>query len=210
MTDGTGSLVPMSLRRPSSPPKPPDRPQTERDLTYPSDLTGLSASIQDIDDYPAIAERLHREGFHHLSHSRVIGHGAADRDRALTNLFSGQAHHVAGAPLHRGGPPLSPDAPVAVGEVVTVTPGRGLLTPLDSPCLILTAGPSSMVYGTLPGHVECGEEYFGVSLNDDGTVTATVSAFSRPGRLITRLGGALGRRIQARMASAYIRGMAAS
>lgn len=200
----------MPFRRPSSPPKSPDRPQTERDLTYAQDMAGLSASIHDIGDRPAFAERLHSGGFHHLSHSRVIGHGVADRDRALTNLFSGRAHRVAGAPLHRSGTPLSPDSPVTVGDVVTVTPGRGLLTPLDSPCLVLAAGPSSMIYGTLPGHVECGEEFFGVSLNEDGTVTATVSAFSRPGRLITRFGGALGRRIQARMASAYIRGMEAA
>ncbi|WP_312978412.1 DUF1990 domain-containing protein [Corynebacterium sp.] len=200
----------MPLRRPSSPPKPPDRPQTERDLTYAQDMAGLSASIHDIDDHPVIAERLRSGGFHHLSHSRVIGHGAADRDRALTNLFSGRAHRVAGAPLYRSGTPLSADTPLAPGDVVTVTPGRGLLTPLDSPCLVLTAGPSSMIYGTLPGHVECGEEFFGVSLNEDGTVTATVSAFSRPGRLIARVGGALGRRIQARMASAYISGMEAA
>jgi uncharacterized protein (UPF0548 family) len=97
-----------------------------------------------------------------------------------------------------------------VGDLVTVTPGRGLLTPLDSPCLVLTAGPAQMVYGTLPGHVECGEECFSVILDEDGTVTATVSAFSRPGRLVTRLGDALGRRIQARMAAAYVRGMGAA
>lgn len=205
-----GTLDPMPLRRPSTPPRAPERPPSERDLTYPGDLTGLSASIHYIDARPALLSRLHREGFHHLSHSRVIGHGTADRDRALANLFSGRAHHLAGAPLHRHGTPLSPQAPLVAGDLVTVTPGRGLLTPLDSACLVLTAGPSSLVYGTLPGHVECGEEYFGVTLNEDGTVTATVSAFSRPGRLVTRLGGAVGRRIQARMATAYIRGMGAA
>lgn len=205
----------MLLRRPSTPPRSPDRAPTDRDLTYPSDLTGASAMVADLDtptdlDRSALADRLQRDGFHRVTHSEVIGHGTADRDRALDNLFSGRAHRLAGAPLHRDGPPLSAQSPLAVGDLVTVTPGRGLLTPLDSPCLVLTAGPAQMVYGTLPGHVECGEECFSVTLDEDGTVTATVSAFSRPGRLVTRLGGALGRRIQARMAAAYVRGMGAA
>ncbi|MEJ6548820.1 DUF1990 domain-containing protein [Corynebacterium sp. USCH3] len=203
----------MRLRRPTSPPKLPPRPRgrplTENDLTYPHELTGASESIHDIDDDAVLAGRLQAQGFHHFSHSRVVGHGSVDHDRALTNLLSGRAHRLAGAVLYRHGAPLTPAAPMSAGDLVTVTPGRGLLTPLDSPCLVLTAGPSSLMYGTLPGHAECGEEFFGVSLHEDGTVTATVSAFSRPGRLITRLGGVIGRRIQHRMAAAYIRGIGA-
>ena len=198
----------MRLRLPSSPPRPPDRALSERDLTYPGEFRGLSASVHDLDGHSGVADRLEHQGFHCLSTSRVIGHGKDDHARALDNLLGGRAHRLAGAPLHRAGTPLDDTAPMAVGDVVTVTPGRGLLTPLDSPCLVLTAGPDSLVYGTLPGHVECGEEAFTVTLHSDGTVTATVSAFSRPGTLLTRLGGPVGRRVQARMANAYVRGIA--
>jgi uncharacterized protein (UPF0548 family) len=37
-------------------------------------------------------------------------------------------------------------------------------------------------YGTPPGHPEQGEEAFVVALREDGQVTFTVTAFSRPAR----------------------------
>ncbi len=57
-------------------------------------------------------------------------------------------------------------------------------------------------YGTLPGHPESGEEAFLV-LRDEGTVRLRISAYSRPGKLTTRLAGPLGRRFQQLMTRRY-------
>lgn len=43
-------------------------------------------------------------------------------------------------------------------------------------------------YGTLPGHVEYGEERFLAEIDDDGNVWYDVRAFSRPRHFLTRLG----------------------
>jgi uncharacterized protein (UPF0548 family) len=44
-------------------------------------------------------------------------------------------------------------------------------------------------YGTLPGHPERGEEAFALELHDDGAVTFTITAFSRPASLLAKAGG---------------------
>lgn len=53
-------------------------------------------------------------------------------------------------------------------------------------------------YGTLPGHVERGEERFSVELLDDGSVWYDVLAFSRPRHWAVRLAYPLARRLQRR------------
>ena len=56
-------------------------------------------------------------------------------------------------------------------------------------------------YGTLPGHVECGEERFTVEWHrDDDSVWYDILAFSKPGHILTRLGYPLARRLQKRFA----------
>lgn len=57
------------------------------------------------------------------------------------------------------------------------------------------------VYGTLPGHVESGEERFQVEWNrSDDTVWYDILAFSRPNHVLTRLGYPIVRRIQKKFA----------
>ena len=51
-------------------------------------------------------------------------------------------------------------------------------------------------YGTLDHHLESGEELFLIQLDADDKVRFTVSAYSRPGSLLTKLAGPLGRRLQ--------------
>ncbi|MBX2874984.1 MAG: DUF1990 domain-containing protein [Saprospiraceae bacterium] len=53
-------------------------------------------------------------------------------------------------------------------------------------------------YGTLKGHVEKGEEYFGVRMEADGRVYYEVRAFSRPAVWLTRLTYPLPRLFQRR------------
>jgi uncharacterized protein (UPF0548 family) len=53
-------------------------------------------------------------------------------------------------------------------------------------------------YGTLPAHVEEGEERFSVEFHGDGTVWYDLRAFSRPRYWPVRLGAPLARRLQRR------------
>lgn len=58
------------------------------------------------------------------------------------------------------------------------------------------------VYGTLPGHVECGEERFQVEWNrNDDSVWYDIFAFSRPNHFLARIGYPIVRRIQKKFAS---------
>jgi uncharacterized protein (UPF0548 family) len=53
-------------------------------------------------------------------------------------------------------------------------------------------------YGTLPAHVEQGEERFSVELQPDGSVWYDLRAFSRPRYWPVRLGKPFARRLQMR------------
>jgi uncharacterized protein (UPF0548 family) len=53
-------------------------------------------------------------------------------------------------------------------------------------------------YGTLPGHVEQGEERFQVEMSKDGSVWYDILAFSRPNQLVARVGYPYIRRLQKR------------
>lgn len=57
------------------------------------------------------------------------------------------------------------------------------------------------VYGTLPGHVECGEERFLVEWDQsDNSVWYDILAFSRPQHVLARIGYPVVRRLQKRFA----------
>lgn len=78
------------------------------------------------------------------------------------------------------------------------------------------AGPPrrfGFAYGTLPGHVESGEERFVVEWReDDDSVWYDILAFSRPRHLAARAGYPLARGLQARFrrdsAAAMVRAVA--
>ncbi len=53
-------------------------------------------------------------------------------------------------------------------------------------------------YGTLPGHVEAGEELFLVSKDNNGSVWYELKAFSRPRHWLAKLAYPIMRRLQAR------------
>jgi uncharacterized protein (UPF0548 family) len=101
----------------------------------------------------------------------------------------------------------SPDTPIQPGEVVAVM-GRTVGLWWLNACRIVYAvdevGPKSrfgFAYGTLPGHVESGEERFLVEWDQgDGGVWYDILAFSRPNHLFPRLGYPVARRLQRRFA----------
>jgi uncharacterized protein (UPF0548 family) len=98
-----------------------------------------------------------------------------------------------------------PDTPIQKGEVVAVM-GRAIGIWWLNACRVVytvdEAGPTSrfgFAYGTLPGHVESGEERFLVEWDrGDDAVWYDILAFSRPNHVLTRLGYPVVRRFQRR------------
>jgi uncharacterized protein (UPF0548 family) len=97
------------------------------------------------------------------------------------------------------------DTPIKSGEVVAVI-GRAIGLWWLNSCRIVyvvdESGPNSkfgFAYGTLPGHVESGEERFLIEWNrGDNSVWYDILAFSRPNHFLTRLGYPMVRRFQKR------------
>ncbi|MCK7637016.1 DUF1990 domain-containing protein [Corynebacterium pygosceleis] len=134
-----------------------------------------------------------------LDESALLGEGRECYERAAWSLLNWRAHRRAGVGVGawRG---------ATVDDVVRVR-----FAGTDSPCLILCveSGPTAttMTYGTLPGHVECGEESFSVVLGSDGLVWGRIVAFSAHARWITRLGGGVARAVQTMITRRYLEGM---
>jgi uncharacterized protein (UPF0548 family) len=101
----------------------------------------------------------------------------------------------------------SKDIPIERGQVVGVMArvfrvwclnACRIVSVIDEPGDVSRYG---FVYGTLPGHVESGEERFQVEWNrSDDTVWYDILAFSRPNHVLTRLGYPMVRRVQKRFA----------
>jgi len=99
----------------------------------------------------------------------------------------------------------SPDTPIQSGEVVAVM-GRAIGLWWLNSCRIVyvvdESGPISkfgFAYGTLPGHVESGEERFLIEWDrGKNGVWYDILAFSRPNHFLTRLGFPVVRRLQKR------------
>lgn len=99
----------------------------------------------------------------------------------------------------------SPDTPIQPGEVVAVM-GRALGWWWLNACRVVyvvdEAGPTpkfGFAYGTLPGHVESGEERFLIEWDrGDDAVWYDILAFSRPNHVLIRLGYPVVRRLQKR------------
>src|SRR5438874_7143774 len=100
--------------------------------------------------------------------------------------------------------PCWPDTPIAVGSVVGILASCWGLWWLNACRIVYVIDETSPVrkfgfaYGTLPDHVERGEERFTVEWHADQTVWYDLLAFSRPGYWLVRLGYPLARRLQKR------------
>ena len=144
--------------------------------------------------------------FRSLERSAVIGSGRADFERAsakvlLWGIQTGSGMTVAGAT----GVPL-----VAGDEVRLTIPFGPFRVPAPARVVYVVDEPSraGFAYGTLPGHPERGEEAFLVDLADDGTVTVTIRAFSRPANWFWALGAPVLRLAQELYTRRYLRALA--
>jgi uncharacterized protein (UPF0548 family) len=133
------------------------------------------------------------EGFHHDSYELVLGSGTETFHRAVTGLKNWEAHRIVGVRV------FPDEREIQTGATVIVTLGTPLLA-LAAPCRIVSVIDGQnrwgFAYGTLPGHPEQGEEAFVVSIAPDESVRFEITAFSRPGDLLVRLSGPVGRGFQ--------------
>ena len=132
-----------------------------------------------------------------------------------TRLQLGQGKHVfqsASAALRRWDQirlgwteSWSPETPIRSGETVAVL-GRAIGLRWLSACRIVyvvdETGPMTrfgFAYGTLPGHIESGEERFLIEWDqEEGSVWYDILAFSRPNHIAAQFGHPVVRRLQKR------------
>lgn len=144
-----------------------------------------------------------------LDHNRAqLGHGNAVYERAVTALKQWRQFGLGWVTAVPSGVKLEKDAVVAVKA-------RACGTWSLSACRIVymideqTLGRrSGFAYGTLPDHVECGEERFMIELNPtDDSVWYDILAFSQPRHPLVKLGKPVARRLQKRFARDSMRVM---
>lgn len=173
---------------------------------------------------PASAEALRAAPLTYRADERTGASGARSGDggpgfrrfavtRVLTRHdFDAAADELLGWQLQsRAGLRVAASEPVAeVGTVVSMSLGVGPLA-LRIPCRVVEVvdepGRRGFAYATLPGHPECGEEWFVLEQMPDGGLRLTVSAVSRPATLLARLGGPVSRAVQQWMTRRYLRAL---
>jgi uncharacterized protein (UPF0548 family) len=131
-------------------------------------------------------------------HTRVgLGHGPGVFAAAREVLRSwGQFP----APWAVIAPPVPPVREGAVAVVLARVGGVWVRSAARVVYATDEPGRFGYAYGTLPGHVERGEERFLVEMLADGSVWYDLLAYSRPGHPLVRLGYPLARRLQRRFA----------
>lgn len=93
------------------------------------------------------------------------------------------------------------DTPISTGEAVAVVARTFGVWSLNAARIIYVVDEPQkfgFAYGTLPGHVEMGEERFLIERTDDDSVWYDILAFSRPRHLLTKIGYPFVRRLQKR------------
>jgi uncharacterized protein (UPF0548 family) len=130
---------------------------------------------------------------------------AADFEAAAHDLLHWQVHRRAGLRVAASGYRVTPGAVVVLGV------GIGPVV-IRAACRVIYVVEEprrrGFAYGTLPGHPESGEEAFLLRQHDDGTVTFTITAFSRPASTVAKLAGPLNRLVQDAITARYVRAVA--
>ena len=156
------------------------RSQAELGYTYAD--TGATAAIPPAD--------------YVVDHTRVrLGTGSEMFQRAKRSLAGWKQFDLGwlkAAPI---------DTPIRAGEVVAVAARVLGIWSLNAARIVYVVNEPrrfGFAYGTLPGHVEQGEERFLVERTDDDTVWYDILAFSRPRHILTKIGYPFVRRLQKR------------
>ena len=99
---------------------------------------------------------------------------------------------------------VPPNTPVEVGRTVAVQARTFGFWSLSAARIVYVIEDEAPVkrfgfaYGTLPNHVECGEERFTIEQREDGSVWYDIYAFSHPQHPLVRLGFPVARKLQKR------------
>ena len=121
-------------------------------------------------------------------------------DDTVDRLFGWQAQVATGLRVQASSARVEPDAVVVLR-----------LGPIQVPCRVVHVidepTRQGFAYGTLPGHPVRGEESFVLDRHDDGSVSFTVTAFSRPATLLAKLGGPVGQLAQNLLTDRYLKGL---
>lgn len=156
-----------------------------------------------------------------VDHNRIrLGEGAETYRRAVAALKSWRQFEIGWVTVVPPGEPLAVGTTVAVrfrvfGQwwlnaarvvyVIDESIERGLAGNIDDG-QTLTAR-FGFAYGTLPDHVECGEERFCIEWRADDSVWYDIHAFSRPKHPLVRLGYPVARTLQKRFVRESLAGM---
>jgi uncharacterized protein (UPF0548 family) len=102
-----------------------------------------------------------------------------------------------------------PSAPIIQGQTVAVAANHLGFWSLNACRIVyLIEGPTAdnqsiqygFAYGTLNEHIEIGEEQFCIQMNSDGSVWYQITAVSKPGHILAKIGYPVGRYLQKRFA----------
>jgi uncharacterized protein (UPF0548 family) len=142
-------------------------------------------------------------------HNRIkLGEGADVFRRAVEAVKRWEMFNIGWLHVCR------PDAPIEIGITVAVLADLGWLWSLNA-CRIARVFDEDgdvrrygFAYGTLPEHVERGQESFTVEWNHtDDSVWYDLAAYSRPNQLLAKLGYPVTRALQKRFARDSVQAM---
>lgn len=164
------------------------------------DWTALASTPLNYSAVGATAGEL-PSGYHHTHRHDRIGVGRPRFATAAAHLMRWDVHRDAGLRVQASAPV------VGVNSVVVLRLGL-----LHAACRViyLVDEPTrrGFAYGTLHGHPESGEEYFGVSIDPTtDIVSAEIIAFSRPATWWSRAGAPVAALAQRRITDRYLRAM---
>ena len=149
-------------------------------------------------------------GWRAVRHRVQIGRGEADYRAATEAVRRWRMFPESLATVFPPGAPLRPDSNVAVllhGPMVWALVGCRIVYVIDERSDDNRVSRFGFAYGTLPSHIERGEERFTVEWrHDDDTVWYDLTAFSRHGHWLARLGHPVVRSAQRR----FVRSSAAA
>jgi uncharacterized protein (UPF0548 family) len=143
-------------------------------------------------------------GYHFVRGTTQLGEGREIFERGVRCLQEWRVHERVGLSVTSDRPDLEQGSNVVcqmriVGLNVTIA------------CRVVKIfddeGQWGFAYGTLPHHVEQGEELFLVERRSDGTVHFSVSAFSRPRHPLVKVGAPVARAVQRVITTRYLRAM---
>jgi uncharacterized protein (UPF0548 family) len=139
-------------------------------------------------------------GYDYLRAQRVVGQGEPLFEECAETIFNWGIQKGAGFRLEKSGR-------ITTGAQNRLGLHWGLFQTLAVCQVVYVIDEprrKGFAYGTLPGHPECGEERFIVSIDDEGLVRFDIVAFSKPARWFAKLGSTLLRLVQQHVTWKYL------